>query len=599
LLNAVVTNLLNPFLAPAPNAPEPITPVVWAVLGWVRRNLFNQSPTIKYDPTTTAQTGQTVTGYIGATDPENDALTYTVTQQPQNGKVTIDQATGKFTYTPNDINYDAAQTDSFIVSVTDGKQTNLLGLFQPRSASTDVDITVLNPTVQRVILSLPAGMNNAATPRFSADGQSILFAATPPAGGREEIYQIGVDGMNLECVTCGVSTNITANLFKPVPFQDDSGRVLVQTVQSNGSYTNAVLEDGPNGKVLVPVISPTPNAETVIDPQREMRPSPDGTHVLFSQMVVGQGGTITAITVVGTLTRTTNATTGTPEYHVDDARVVYGNGEGKQWTPDGKGVIVLGGTYEAGNVDDVEVDLATGNVTDNPEYDEDIDLSPNEQWIAVGSTRTLDALSPMDRIERPAFLPAYVQGTVYTAYAGTSNVKKCDEPGVGCRRRGRTHRRRKRDPAVRRRRRLCRPQHAQLEWGRDRGHVLGGQQRGWQSQPNRRRQPEVHDQRRTGGRRHVHPQPELGAETQHLRGHQSASAGYRNVRGPRRRHRGGQRGPGCGRSYDPHRQLHRLRQRRRNDPERHRINRHHRQSGLHPLRRRHHRHRNAHRLPGR
>ena len=118
LLNAVVTNLLKPFLVPAPNTPEPITPVVWAVLGWVRRNLFNQSPTIKYDPTTTAQTGQTVTGYIGATDPENDALTYTVTQQPQNGKVTIDQATGKFTYTPNDINYDAAQTDSFIVSVT-------------------------------------------------------------------------------------------------------------------------------------------------------------------------------------------------------------------------------------------------------------------------------------------------------------------------------------------------------------------------------------------------------------------------------------------------------------------------------------------------
>ena len=266
LLNAVVTNLLKPFLVPAPNTPEPITPVVWAVLGWVRRNLFNQSPTIKYDPATTVQTGQTVTGYIGATDPENDALTYTVTQQPQNGKVTIDQATGKFTYTPNDINYDAGQTDSFIVSVTDGKQTNLLGLFQPRSASTDVDITVLNPTVQRVILSLPAGMNNAATPRFSADGQSILFAATPPAGGREEIYQIGVDGTNLECVTCGVSTNITANLFKPVPFQDDSGRVLVQTVQSNGSYTNAVLEDGPNGKVLVPVISPTPNAAKIMSP---------------------------------------------------------------------------------------------------------------------------------------------------------------------------------------------------------------------------------------------------------------------------------------------------------------------------------------------
>ena len=79
-LNGIVTNLLNPFLAPPPNTPEPVTPVVWAVLGWVRRNLFNQAPTITHNPTTSLQTGQTVTGNIGATDPEGDALTYTVTQ---------------------------------------------------------------------------------------------------------------------------------------------------------------------------------------------------------------------------------------------------------------------------------------------------------------------------------------------------------------------------------------------------------------------------------------------------------------------------------------------------------------------------------------
>jgi len=47
--------------------------------------------------------------------------TYTVTQAPQHGTLTIDQVTGNFTYTPDDINYDAAQTDSFAVSVTDGK----------------------------------------------------------------------------------------------------------------------------------------------------------------------------------------------------------------------------------------------------------------------------------------------------------------------------------------------------------------------------------------------------------------------------------------------------------------------------------------------
>ncbi|BBZ56264.1 Ig-like domain-containing protein [Mycolicibacterium phocaicum] len=120
----------------------------------MRRDLFNQAPTLKYNPTTTVQTGQTITGDLSATDPEHDKLTYTVTQAPQNGTVTIDQATGKFTYTPNDINYTAAQTDSFTVSVSDGNKLNLLNLFRPHSASTTADLTVLNPTVNRVIMNL-------------------------------------------------------------------------------------------------------------------------------------------------------------------------------------------------------------------------------------------------------------------------------------------------------------------------------------------------------------------------------------------------------------------------------------------------------------
>jgi hypothetical protein len=61
------------------------------------------------------------TGNIGATDPEGDALTNKVTQATQHGAMTIDQATGKSTYTPDDINYTAAQTDSFTVSVTLGR----------------------------------------------------------------------------------------------------------------------------------------------------------------------------------------------------------------------------------------------------------------------------------------------------------------------------------------------------------------------------------------------------------------------------------------------------------------------------------------------
>jgi hypothetical protein len=416
-LNGVVTAILNPFLAPAPNTPEPVTPVIWAVLGWVRHNLFNQSPTIAYNPTNTTQTGQTVTGNIGATDPEGDALTYKVTQAPQHGTLTIDQATGKFTYTPNDINYNAAQEDSFTVSVTDGK-FNLLGLFSPHSDQETIDVTVLNPTVQRVILNLPDGMSSPANPRYSADGKSIYFAGQPTAGGRSEIYQINIDGTGVQCVTCGVTTSETGNRAKPVPVDDGSGRVLVLVNVAGQTPRYSVLEDGVNGPQLVPVTTP-PGGGFAIDPQREMRVSPDGTHVLLTRIVVGPNNLLQALPIVGTLTRTANG------YEVTDARVVYPTGEGKQWTPDGKGAVILGGQFDAGNVDDIEVDLATGKVTRvtaNLDYDEDMDFSPNEQWIAIGSTRGLDALTPMTRIVRQNFLPVYVGAPVYDEYALPINV---------------------------------------------------------------------------------------------------------------------------------------------------------------------------------
>ena len=415
-LNTVVTNLLNPFLAPAPNTPEPFTPVVWAVLAWVRRNLFNQAPTITYNPTTTVQTGQTLTGKLGATDPEGDALTYTVTRGPQHGTVTIDQATGNFTYTPNDINYTAEQLDSFTIYVTDGK-FNLLSLFSPHSDKETIGVSVLNPTVERVILDLPAGYTNPDNPRFAADGKSLYFAVTPPGGTRMEVHQINVDGTDLRCVTCGLSPNITADLSRVVPAPD--GRIMIQV----GTAPNSYVVYEPVSNQLVPVITP-PAAARVLDPQREMRISPDGKYVVFSQIQLGQTGNFTAVPLVGRLVRTTNAATGAPEYQIEDARVIFPVGEAKQWTPDGRGVIITGGQYEMGNVDNVLVDLATGTVTRltaNLDYEEDIDMSPNGQWIAVGSTRTYDALTPMTRIVRPPFLPAQIQGAVYEFYRGTGS----------------------------------------------------------------------------------------------------------------------------------------------------------------------------------
>ncbi|MBB3750840.1 hypothetical protein FHT44_003335 [Mycolicibacterium sp. BK634] len=421
-LNHVVTALLNPFLNPPPNTPGPVVPMVWSLLGWVRRDVFNQAPTIG-DPTTTVQTGQTVTGNIGATDIEGDALKYTVTQGPKYGTLTIDQATGNYTYTPDDINYDAAQTDSFTVSVSDGK-FNLLTPLSSHSAQATEGLTVLNPTVQRAILNLPAGVTKPVNPRYSEDGQSIYFAGTPAAGGRQEIYQINIDGSNAKCLTCGLAPSVTANLGKPVPFTDGSGRVIVLVdsgAQSGPTYS--VLQQDVNGTQLVPITTPAGAPGVIsINAQREMRISPDGQHVLFSRIMLnGATGVLQIVPVVGDLTYNDS----TNEYDVTNARVVYPTGEGKQWTPDGKGVVILGGSYEQGNADDIEIDLATGTVTRvtaSLDYDEDMDYSPNEQWIAIGSTRGYDALTPMTRIVRESLLPVYVAAPVYGYYATPVNV---------------------------------------------------------------------------------------------------------------------------------------------------------------------------------
>ena len=179
-LNSVVANLLTPFLSPAPNTPDPFTPVVWAVLAFVRRNFFNEAPTITYN---SAQTGQTVTGTL-ATDAEGDVLTYTVTGGTQvnettwvtdTGTFTIDKATNTFTYTPDDIDYDGVQTDSFTVSVTDGKR-NLLSLFGvPHTDTEEITISVQPPTVERVILNMPAGITKPVNPRYAEGGKSIVL----------------------------------------------------------------------------------------------------------------------------------------------------------------------------------------------------------------------------------------------------------------------------------------------------------------------------------------------------------------------------------------------------------------------------------------
>ena len=88
----------------------------------VRRSLFNQAPTA--NPVQYGQTETDIVGTLGAVDVEGDPITYTVSQAPEHGAVSI-AADGFYTYTPDAFSA-TDSTDTFTVSVSDSA-TRLLG----------------------------------------------------------------------------------------------------------------------------------------------------------------------------------------------------------------------------------------------------------------------------------------------------------------------------------------------------------------------------------------------------------------------------------------------------------------------------------------
>src|SRR5690606_36077108 len=58
-----------------------------------------------------------ISSQVVATDADGDSLSYTLSSQPANGSLSLNPATGQFTYTPNS-NYNGS--DSFVVTISDG-----------------------------------------------------------------------------------------------------------------------------------------------------------------------------------------------------------------------------------------------------------------------------------------------------------------------------------------------------------------------------------------------------------------------------------------------------------------------------------------------
>jgi hypothetical protein len=121
----VVGVLLSPFLSTGPNAPaEP--PLLWAVLGFIRREFSNRSPAAVADTVTTSEdTAVTFDPRGNDEDADGDSLTVSTVAQPAHGVVAINPD-GTLTYTPD---ADFNGTDTFTYTISDASAgTHIHGL---------------------------------------------------------------------------------------------------------------------------------------------------------------------------------------------------------------------------------------------------------------------------------------------------------------------------------------------------------------------------------------------------------------------------------------------------------------------------------------
>lgn len=127
-INAAVVDWFDSTSASLATLPRgPLNELASGALLLVRRTLFNQLPTA--DPLRLfSSESEQLSGSLGATDPEGDALSYQVVTAPQFGALQISQD-GVYTYTPGSAR---DGIDSFTVAVSD-RGFNLVDPFSTRA----------------------------------------------------------------------------------------------------------------------------------------------------------------------------------------------------------------------------------------------------------------------------------------------------------------------------------------------------------------------------------------------------------------------------------------------------------------------------------
>jgi VCBS repeat-containing protein len=468
----LAATLFAPFLAPpsTPLAPAE-RPLLWAVLGWVRREVqrtfVNHPPDAINDAFTTSE-DRTTTGNVltNDTDADGDPLKATLVTGPQHGALTLGPD-GSFSYTPT---ADYTGTDTFTYKLSDDTGGfhlhGLLGFLRPGGGHTDtatVTITVtpvndapaadndtytvvedgvltvggpgvlgndtdVDNTPAQLSAVLGAGPSHG-TLALNPDG-SFTYTPTANFNGADSFTYRASDGVGS---SSPATVNITVTAVNDAPVANSD----TATTAEDNSVTIAVLVndiDVENSPLTPALASQPTNGIVLLNPDKTYTYTPNsgfsGTDSFTYNISDGTATSNTAtvsITVTPSDTSTSGPIVGTPEYAVDAIDNATGvvRGHVNVTDPGSDHLIFAIAEPITAEVGVVTVDEKTGNWTFRPS-----NVARLNAWTTAASDTITFAINVTDS-ETPAVTVNVTAPITPAAHSALENILGAEQESWG------------------------------------------------------------------------------------------------------------------------------------------------------------------------
>ena len=287
--------------------------------------------------------------------------------------------------------------------------------------------------LELAVVPMPDGVS-PQQPGFDATGELLVFSFRSPDYETLQLASMRQDGSEFRCLTCGAGLPAPVRGFQRL---EDGQRVLVNG--GNGASPSwRILEFAPSlldcqTSALVPIeLPPNPDPLNPALQYRVPHVTRDGGSLAWTE--VRQRGPGNFLSALGRLEREAD------RYAVRDARVIAppiptldlgddadlwqrfaANYEAKEAQLRGGLDYVIASTPTAGQYGDLAVDLATGDVrrlTNHPDHDEGMELSPDESWYVLASAAGSERVEFLGLLPRPPYIDGFAFSIHFVGVAG-------------------------------------------------------------------------------------------------------------------------------------------------------------------------------------